>query len=68
MVIESSYLMKKGTFDFDPQKFQEAAKKFPGKVIAARVTQQNWWIDKTTAFDASGNKHPGLEAIQKPRR
>ncbi len=68
VVIESSYLMKKGTFDFDPQKFQEAAKKFPGKVIAARVTQQNWWIDKTTAFDASGNKHPGLEAIQKAKQ
>jgi hypothetical protein len=67
VVIESSYLMKKGTFDFDPQKFQEAAKKFPGKVIAARVTQTNWWIDKTTAFDASGNKHPGLEAIQKAK-
>lgn len=68
VVIESSYLMKKGTFDFDPQKFQEAAKKFPGKVVAARVTQQNWWIDKTTAFDASGNKHPGLEAIQKAKQ
>ena len=67
VVIESSYLMKKGTFDFDPQKFQEAAKKFPGKVIAARVTQTNWWIDKTTAFDASGNKHPGLEAIQEAK-
>lgn len=67
VIIESSYLMKKGTFDFDPQKFQEAAKMFPGKVIAARVTQQNWWIDKATAFDASGNKHPGLEAIQKAK-
>lgn len=68
VVIESSYLMKKGILDFDPQKFQEAAKKFPGKVVAARVTQQNWWIDKTTAFDASGNKHPGLEAIQKAKQ
>lgn len=67
VIIESSYLMKKGTFDFDPQKFQEAAKKFPGKVIVARVTRQNWWVDKATAFDASGNKHPGLEAIQKAK-
>ena len=67
VIIESSYLMKKGTFDFDPQKFQEAAKKFPGKVIVARVTPKNWWIDKATAFDASGNKHPGLEAIQKAK-
>lgn len=67
VVIESSYLMKKGTFDFDPQKFQEAAKKFPGKVIVARVTRQNWWVDKATAFDASGNKHPGLEAIQEAK-
>ena len=64
VLIEFSYLKKKGIFDFDPQKFQEAAKMFR-KVIVARVTPEYWMVDKATAFDASGNKHLELEALQK---